>query len=285
MKRCPTCSRTFAEPNLTFCTEDGTPLISVDASAEDLDATIVSASASQNESGSAPGANQGQATSPTDWKGPAYQPPGHFGPAPAASGRMAWSWVAGVIAVIVLALIGLGIAAAIFVPDIMKARRATNENSSRAANSNVNSNAGVADENKNTNANTNPGADTPPPENHELVLADLKKLEDEWTVANLNADRKKLAWILADDYVGMQDGVMQGKADYLRDIQADPDVNHWDFRNLKLVLNGNRATLTGMVRLANGEQDQELLLNFIDKFVWREGRWQAVASEVSPIKP
>jgi hypothetical protein len=31
-------------------------------------------------------------------------------------------------------------------------------------------------------------------------------------------------------------------------------------------------------------KDQELAFNFVDKFVWRDGRWQATGSEVNPIK-
>jgi len=47
------------------------------------------------------------------------------------------------------------------------------------------------------------------------VLQDLTDLEHEWTVANINADKKKLDRILADDYVGASaDGTPQGKAEY-----------------------------------------------------------------------
>ena len=77
---------------------------------------------------------------------------------------------------------------------------------------------------------------------------------------------------------------MQGKADYLRDIKPDPTITHWDFKNLKLVLKGDRATLTGTVSLDSSEQDEQLVLRFTDKFVWRNGRWQAVSSEVAPVK-
>jgi Domain of unknown function (DUF4440) len=293
MKRCPTCSRNFAQANLTFCTEDGTPLINVDA--DDGEATIVSPSAAHNESDAESGASEGWSSAHSDRNAPAYRPPGQFPPPPPAPERTAWPWVLGTLAVILLALIGLAIAAAIFVPDMMKARRARNENNSTVsantranensnANSNTNANSNVANENKNKNGNANSAVNPPPPENQESVLAELRNIENDWTVANLNADTKKLEWILADDYVGVQDGVMQGKAEYLRDIKPDPDIQHWDFRNLRVILNGNRATLTGIVRFASADQDHELFLNFTDKFVWRDGRWQAVASEVTPVK-
>ena len=46
-------------------------------------------------------------------------------------------------------------------------------------------------------------------------------IENEWTVANINADKRKLNYILADDYVGTaSDGKSQGKAEYLQTISA-----------------------------------------------------------------
>jgi hypothetical protein len=191
-------------------------------------------------------------------------------------------------------LVGLGIAAAILVPNMMRAAQKRNENRSNIpanvrGNENSNSNSNLNDNsnsqvNKNENTNHNENSDAPPPTDHEVVLEDLKNIEDEWTVANLNADKKKLERILADDYVGTTpDGTMQGKADYLRDVKPEPTIQHWEFQNLKLALNGSRATLTGLVSLESSERNEPLVLRFTDKFVWRDGRWQAVSSEVSPV--
>ena len=294
MKRCPTCNRTFTDPNLSFCIEDGTPLIKTDAPAYDAEATIVSPSTGPREGASGSAAPE-PASAPSDWKVPAYQAPGQFPPPPpAAPKRKMWPWVVGFLTLLLLVLVGLGIAAAILVPNMMRAAQNRNENRSTfpanvRGNENSNSNSNLNDnsnsqvnENENTNDNTN--SDTPPPTDHDVVLADLKNIEDEWTAANLNADKKKLAKILADDYVGtLPGGAMQGKADYLRDIKPDPTVEHWEFQNLKLTLNGSRATLTGLVSLDSSERDEPLVLRFTDKFVWRDGRWQAVSSEVSQV--
>jgi len=297
MKHCPTCNQTFSDPNLTFCTADGTPLIKTDAPADDPEATIVSPSAS-HETGAVPPASQGQPGAPSDWKGPAYQPPGQFTRPPVEQKRKAWPWVVGIIALLLLALAGLGIAAAFLIPNMMRAAQNRNQNSSSVpantpqnenstlnSNSNANSNSSIVNQNENGNANGNSDTNTPPPTNQEQVLSDLKSIEDEWTVANLNADTKKLARILADDYVGTSaDGVIEGKADYLKNIKRDTSIKHWEFQNLKLALKGNRATLTGTVNLDSSEQDEALVLRFTDKFVWRDGRWQAVGSEVTPVK-
>jgi uncharacterized protein DUF4440 len=110
----------------------------------------------------------------------------------------------------------------------------------------------------------------------------LTQLENEWTVANLNADKKKLDRILADDYVGQsnQEGELQTKAEYIRTIERDTNVEKWDFSNLRLTLAGDRATLAGTVTFV--VQGRNLTFDFIDKFVWRDGRWQATGSQLKP---
>ncbi|MCU1266684.1 MAG: hypothetical protein JWM21_3002 [Acidobacteria bacterium] len=293
MKRCPTCNRTFTDPNLSFCIEDGTPLVITDTPAYDAEATIVSPSG-----GHTSGSSEEQKVAAGDWKGPAYQPPPHFpAPPPAAPKKKLWPWVVGFLALLLLVLAGLGIAAAIVVPNMMRAAKNRNENrpvfvpsnpspeTNTNSNSNLNANTNSFGNNENENSNENANDNATPPTDQEAVFEDLKNIEDEWTAANLNADKKKLAKILADDYVGTQsNGSMQGKADYLRDIKPDPTVKRWEFQSLKLALNGSRATLTGLVSLESSGKEENLVLRFTDKFVWRDGRWQAVSSEVSQVK-
>ena len=206
----------------------------------------------------------------------------------------------GSLAILLLVITGLGIAAAIFIPQMVRetnARNAnrsnTNRNENRVVitntniNSNENGNANANTNNQNLNENdseNNNASDKAPPTDEEVVLDDLKNIEDEWTAANLNADKKKLARILADDYVSSASGKVTGKADYLRDIQPDPSIQHWEFQDLKLKLNGSHAMLSGTVRLEGATSDQSQTLHFTDKFVWRDGRWQATGSEVTPAK-
>jgi hypothetical protein len=136
---------------------------------------------------------------------------------------------------------------------------------------------------KNTNTGEGGVSDSSPPANQDQVLAQLTDLEHDWTVANLNADQKKLDRILADDYVGTSsEGKTQGKAEYIRTIQRDTSVQKWDFENLKLSLRSDRATLTGTVRLVI--EDKDVAYHFTDKFVWRDGRWQATGSEVTLVQ-
>ncbi|HXD29839.1 MAG TPA: nuclear transport factor 2 family protein [Pyrinomonadaceae bacterium] len=292
MKRCPTCNRTFTDPNLSFCIEDGTPLVKVIEPAYDAEATIVSTSPSQNAD-----ASQNQDDSTVAWNSPAYQPPPKFPPPPPSKPRKVWPWVVGSLGLLLIVVVGAGIAAAILIPKMMDdtvnrnrnrssypANVQTNNNQNSNSNLNENSNSNL---NLNQNGNTNDSdgeSDSEPPTNEEVVLADLKNIEDEWTVANLNADKKKLARILADDYVSMVSGKMQGKADYLREIQPEPNIQHWEFEDLKLTLNGTRATLSGTVSLESTQQKDPIVMKFTDKFVWRDSRWQATSSAVEQVK-
>jgi len=192
---------------------------------------------------------------------------------------------------------GLGIAGAILIPKVMRAsanRNPSNLNANTAQPNNSNPNlngrnsnpSSNSDENVNSNDNSN-AEDAPPPADEEEVLQDLTDLEHEWTVANINADKTKLDRILADDYVGISEGKSQGKAEYLKTITPDTQIQKWNFEDLKVSLKGDRATLNGIIRLevkdARG-QNQDLAFRFTDKFVWRDGRWQATGSDVTPLK-
>ncbi|MGH9880177.1 MAG: nuclear transport factor 2 family protein, partial [Pyrinomonadaceae bacterium] len=147
---------------------------------------------------------------------------------------------------------------------------------------NLSSNSSSNPSNLNENANAPESEVTAPPTDQDAVLNDLTNLEHEWTVANINADKKKLDRILAADYVGTDlNGKALGKAEYIEKIERDTTTQKWDFEDLKLALKGTRATLSGVVKFQTNEG--ELRYRFTDKFVWRDGRWQATGSEIGRI--
>src|SRR6267142_3032115 len=288
VKRCPTCKKIFTDQNLSFCTDDGTPLLPVDAT--DDEATVVRSKGDSATAGSSAPYSESPAAPP-------YQPPGSYTPSDYAGqrNRKTWPWAVGILAIVFLVVAGLGIAGVILIPRMM---RAGNTNS-RNANANVrrlDSNSNLNDQNNNKGSNQNgqnegnnsAAEDSSPPTEENEVLQTLTDLEHEWTVANINADKKKLDRILADDYVGSgPDGKPQGKAEYLRTASRDTAIQNWDFKDLKLSLKGDRATLSGVIRLEVRDergQNQTRAFNFTDKFVWRDGRWQATGSVVSPLK-
>jgi hypothetical protein len=256
MKRCSTCNRTYDDPNLSFCIDDGTPLTPVET---DDDTTVV----------------RPRNTQENDWNSTAYQPPGSYVPPgtsrPETKRRRAWPWVVGIGGAFILGILALSVAGFVL---MMRAQR----NERARINTNRPQNSNVATE-SNSNSNTNEDVETPPPTDHEPVLSQLTNIEHEWTVANINADKKKLDRMLADDFVGQDERDQpQSKADYIRTIQRDRVIDKWDFSDLKLSLAGDRATLTGIYTYFT--DDRSISYDFTDKFVWRDGRWQATGSVV-----
>src|SRR5918992_762415 len=96
MKRCSTCSRTYTDPSLSFCIDDGTPLTVVDPQDE---STVVSPRGG--------GAD-------TNWDETAYRPPaGYVPPGTRARKRRVWPWVLGIGGAFVLGMVAISIAAMI----------------------------------------------------------------------------------------------------------------------------------------------------------------------------
>ncbi|HEX3253235.1 MAG TPA: DUF4440 domain-containing protein [Pyrinomonadaceae bacterium] len=261
MKRCSTCNRTFTDPNLRFCIEDGTPLTDVEPDDETTTVTPRNQPRNQNDS----------------WDAVAYQPPrSNVPPGSQTRRRRAWPWLVGIGGAFILGVLMIAIAGVVLAPRITRRIEQAQSNANRRA---ENANTAPAPEsNSNSNTNSTEHGDVPAPTDQEQVLTQLKNIENEWTVANLNADKKKLDQILADDFVGETDGQTQSKAEYIETIQRDTQIDKWEFSNLKLVLTGDRATLSGMITLFN--DDRKAAFDFTDKFVWRDGRWQATGSTV-----
>ena len=267
MKRCSTCNRTYTDPNLSFCIDDGTPLTTVETEDE---STVVRPHSREED----------------DWNAMAYRPPVPYVP-PGTDDkprRRVWPWVVGVTGAFILGILAIGIVAAILVPRMMRARQNERprvtirqpDNSNTAENNNSNS----APAPSNTNSNSTEHVNTPPPTDHDQVLAQLKEVENEWTVANLNADKKKLDRILADDYAGQEseEGGLQTKSEYIETIERDTQVEKWEFGEMNLSLTGDRATLSGIITYF--VRDRSVSFDFKDKFVWRDGRWQATGAEL-----
>lgn len=247
MKRCPTCNRTYTDPNLSFCIDDGTPLTAV----ADDETTVVSPSATETRD---------------DWNAAPYRPPSSYVPPPPAKQRRVWPWLLGIGGAFVLGIVALMIVGAIFVPRMMREREVRVPVS--------------APVNTEQQPETTDNVNAPPPTDEEQVLAQLTALEHEWTAANLNADKQKLGRILADDYVDRagERGALQGKKQYLDTVRRETRVERWEFDDLKVHLAGDRATLTGKIKYVQRDREDEF--DFVDKFVWRDGRWQATGSEV-----
>ncbi|MEN3325352.1 MAG: hypothetical protein V7638_159 [Acidobacteriota bacterium] len=262
MKRCSTCNRTYTDPNLSFCIDDGTPLTPV---AADDETTVVKPRANEDD----------------EWNAVAYQPPRPYvtlGAQPKR--RRVWPWVVGIAGAFILGILALSV---FF---MIRLQRRFRENERPRVENKQPTNSNTVPDNINANSNSSGNVNTPPPSNQEQVLAHLKDLENEWMVANVNADKKKLDLILADDYVGQSgpEGGLETKAEYLERTERDTQIQKWEMSEEKLTLTGDRAALAGIVTffLRDGRVGS---FDFKDKFVWREGRWQATGSELTARKP
>ena len=152
MKRCSTCNRTYTDPNLSFCIDDGTPLTTVDA---DDDATVVTPRGNENE-----------------WNAAPYQPPRPYVPEnTGVKRRRAWPWVVGILGAFILGIVAIGLAAAFLAPRMIRRleRGAVNTREPQNSNTNSNTNLNTATAN-NANANSTENVNTPPPADHQQVL-------------------------------------------------------------------------------------------------------------------
>ena len=122
------------------------------------------------------------------------------------------------------------------------------------------------------------GGDEGAPTDKDEVLEQLKGIEEEWARANIAGDKEAAGRILADEYVGTSaGGVTERKASYLKNLKPSEDVTSQEFEEMSLVLAGGRAILTG-VTVAEFKDGRTERFRFVDIFVWRDGRWQAVTS-------
>jgi hypothetical protein len=268
MKRCSTCKRTYTDANLSFCIDDGTPLTVT----SDDESTVVSPRAHDTSSGG-------------EWNpAPPYQPPRPYvPPGTGPKRRRVWPWLVGIGGAFILGIVALSIAAVFLAPKLLRQSeppivvgdgdREQPQNSNAEPPPAANSDAGDADV-------AAVDIDAKPPTDHDQVLAQLTDLEREWTIANFTGDKRKLSRVLADDYVGSDErGRPQSKAQYIRTARPIA-VEKWEFKDLSLMLAGDRATLNGLFRFVIQGETSEFA--FVDSFVWREGRWQATGSEVTP---
>ncbi len=134
MKRCPACNRTYTDPSLNFCLEDGTPLLPDVQTDLDPNATI---RYSTRDTYTPPGVNQvpmlnqvPERAQPQQWTRPPMAPP------PRKSSAV-W-WILGGIAVI--GVIGIGAIIMIIALASISNSNSNSNNSNLRANRNTNTN-------------------------------------------------------------------------------------------------------------------------------------------------
>src|SRR5437763_2619738 len=145
MKRCPQCNRTYADDALSFCLDDGSPLVSAAAPSSFDPSATVQYPQSRETTPPPTIAYPGQSAPPPP-QSPAPPPAWSPMPPPAPQKRSVWPWLLGIGAVLVFIVIGIVIL-------IIAIAKITNDNNNnRVANTNTNR---TANRNTNTNRNTN----------------------------------------------------------------------------------------------------------------------------------
>ena len=262
MKRCPTCKREF-EDSITYCLDDGSPLVA-EARPDSLE-TLVTPSIRDRDIPTTQYSQLGGKATVSGSIADLSAWPSH---AATPAKRRVWPWIVAGLAI--LFLFGIVIAAVIAISKIINR---PNPNPAVATESPSSS---VPD----TRTPSEPSSATGAPTDEKHVMSQLTELEKQWTIANLEADKKTLARILADDYRG--GNPPQNKQQYLDEIKPDSTVKSWEFQDLHLGLEGDRATLDGYLRQETTRGTE--VYSFTDEFVWRDGRWQATASRTTRVR-
>ena len=258
MKRCPTCKRTFEDDTLSYCLDDGTPLVA--ATRPDSEETLVLPS-SLDRGARIPDTqpyNQpsGRSTLPSDPWRPAMPQPY----ATASPQRSVWPWLLAIAAVLLLGF-GVIVAVALVVPRLIHSKESKG----------VGPTPGWSPLPSPKPALSTTNASDVPTDADE-VKSRLEDLEDEWERANAEADKEALDKILATEYAGDSNAT---KKNYLQTIQPNPE-RRWRYSNFGLTLAGEHATLSYHLDRIDG--DTVKAYNYVDTFVWRDHRWQATSS-------
>jgi len=143
-----------------------------------------------------------------------------------------------------------------------------------------------------TGARPNP---TPEKIDNAAIEAELIKLEHDWANAVKNGDADTVRRVMADDIVIINpDGSTPSKAEEVDAVQARVvTIESWEISDPKvIVLDANNAFVTGRGVIKNGKSkvpnsnktiDISGEYRFLDVYARRNGKWQAVASQTTPI--
>lgn len=148
-----------------------------------------------------------------------------------------------------------------------------------------------------TNLADRGAAATPTPEKIDAaaIEAELIKLERAWAEAVKNGDADTVRRVMADDIVIINpDGSKPTKAEEVEAVQARlVTIESWEILEPKVtVLDANNAFVTGRGVIKNGKSkvpnskqtiDISGEYRFLDVYARRNGKWEAVASQTTPI--
>ena len=157
MKRCPQCNRTYTDDALSFCLDDGSPLVSTAAPSSFDPGATVQYPSSRDTSPQPTIAYPSQMPTPPPPSQPMPPPaPPAWSPMPPSTPqkRSAWPWILGIGAVLVF--MGIGVVILIFaIASVTNSNNNNNGNSNTNRQANRNSNSNNSNSNSTANANEN----------------------------------------------------------------------------------------------------------------------------------
>jgi len=114
----------------------------------------------------------------------------------------------------------------------------------------------------------------------------IKDLEKQWTDAELKHDAEALGRILADDIVDISPTGLQGKAEELADLKSgEYKLESMSVEDMKVRVFGNAVVVNGHYTMKGTYKGKDISGEgrFTDVFTKRQGRWQCVSTQMTPI--
>lgn len=119
-------------------------------------------------------------------------------------------------------------------------------------------------------------------------VAAVKQVEREWWDAQKSNDAAKVASILADDWVGLEtDGTSESKGQFVESVKSGMDkLLSVTLGPMDVKVVGNVAIVQGsdVEKSTSGKRDTSGKWVWMDVFVKRDGKWQAVRSQSAKVK-
>ena len=117
----------------------------------------------------------------------------------------------------------------------------------------------------------------------------MRKAEEDWANLAVKANPGLMERILADDYVGVSsENEVRDKAKYLKDVAAEKYSGKFTSSKLDYVNYrhfGDTVLAQGAESVKRADGSPDLKLIWTDVWMWRDGKWQVVASQDNVVPP
>lgn len=116
----------------------------------------------------------------------------------------------------------------------------------------------------------------------EAIQSRIMELDSLWLHGYLVDDVELVQGIVADDFLGIIDSFPVTKEDILAHaMEKDPDLRAYYGSDRVVTVHGSTAVIRGIGNAVyEGEEEPRFRWRYVDTYVWRNGRWQAVAIAV-----